>query len=129
MLLLKMFLFFMLERMKTNSSMTVYHKYYDKTNKIDKWKRQVINKVMWQGGKGASLNKGYDKANDITVYIPFENDLTGIELDIGDIIVKGTLTQEITKQSELTVENFNLTSKKINDYCSSNMKHIQIGAK
>ena len=116
--------------MRTNTSVTIYHKYFDSTNHIDKWKRQVINYTMFQGGKGASANKGYEKANDIDLFIPLnKNDLTGIDISIGDILVKGSNDLEITKQSDLTVDNYNITTIITQDYGSNGMKHIQIGAR
>ena len=36
--------------MITNSSLTIYHKYFDKVSKVDKWKRQKIKNVWWYGG-------------------------------------------------------------------------------
>jgi len=117
----------MLEQMKTNTGITIYHKYYDEKEHIDKWKLQTIENVMWQGGLGASLNKGYDQANNVNVYIPLNN-VNGVEISIGDILVKGILTEEIKKQSDLT-ESYNITTKIQYDYGSSKINHLQIGAR
>lgn len=117
--------------MKTNSSMTLYHKRFNKQTRIDEWDRYIIKNVMWQGGKGASINKGYEKANDISIWIPYnQNDnLNNIPIAIGDIVVKGSIEDVINKQSDLTVDSFNVTTLMNNDYGSSNMQHIFIGAK
>lgn len=117
--------------MTTNASMTLYHKVFDKINRLDKWERYTIENVMWQGGKGASINKGYEKANDISVFIPYsKNDnLISIPISIGDIVVKGIIEENITMQSELKVDNYNITTLINNDYGSAIMHHIQIGAK
>lgn len=111
--------------------MTLYHKVYDKATRLDKWERYLIENIMWQGGKGASINKGYEQANDISVFIPYDTNkgLEMVPFSIGDIIVKGNIKTEIKKQSDLTSDNFNITTLIYNDYGSNSMKHVQIGAK
>lgn len=117
--------------MKTNSSMTLYHKDYNEKTRLDKWIKYSIENVMWQGGEGASINKGYDKANDITVFIPYNKNkkLENVPFSIGDIIVKGNIEDNITKQSDLKVNNYNITTAINNNDYSNNMKHWYIGAK
>lgn len=117
--------------MVTNSSMTLYHKRFNSKTRLDEWDRYPIENVMWQGGKGASINKGYEKANDISIWIPY-NQNEGLELipfSIGDIVVKGIIEDKITKQSDLKVDNYNITTFINNDFGSYNMQHVQIGAK
>lgn len=117
--------------MITNSSMTLYHKRFNQSTRLDEWDRYPIKNVMWQGGKGASINKGYDKANDIKVFIPYDTneELKKVPFSIGDIIAKGNVEDKITKQSDLKVDNYNITTLINNDYGSDNMKHIYLGAK
>lgn len=117
--------------MITNSSMTLYHKRFNSKTRLDEWDRYLIESVMWQGGKGASINKGYEKANDITVYIPYNTNegLEKVPFSIGDIIVKGSIEDMIAKQSDLKVDNYNITTLINNDYGSDDMQHIQLGAK
>ena len=116
--------------METNASMTLYHKRFNSETRLDDWDRYPIENVMWQGGKGASINKGYEKANDISVWIPYNKnkELNKVPFSIGDIIVKGDVSVEITKQSDLKVDNYNITTLINNDYGSDNMKHLQLGA-
>ena len=111
--------------------MTLYHKVYDKAARLDKWERYPIKNVMWQGGKGASLNKGYEKANDINIWIPYDSNegLEKVPFSIGDIVVKGSIDEAITMQSDLKVDNFNITTFIDNTYGSDSLEHIQIGAK
>ena len=111
--------------------MTLYHKDYNKKTRLDEWIRYPIENVMWQGGEGASINKGYDKANDITVFIPYDTneELEKVPFSIEDIIVKEKIEDNITKQSDLKVNNYNITTIIDNNYGSSEMKHIQLGAK
>ena len=117
--------------MTTNSSMTLYHKRLNSSTRLDEWDRYPIENVMWQGGKGASINKGYDKANDIKAFIPYDTNegLEKVPFSIGDIIVKGNVEDRILKQSDLKVDNYNITTLINNDYGSDDMKHIQLGAK
>lgn len=117
--------------MTTNSSMTLYHKRFNSSTRLDEWDRYPIKNVMWQGGKGASINKGYDKANDIKVFIPYVTNkgLEKVPFSIGDIIVKGNVEDKIAKQSDLKVDNYNITTLINNDYGSDDMKHWYLGAK
>jgi len=116
---------------RTNSSLTLYHKRLNPKTRIDEWDRYEVQNVMWQGGKGASINKGYERANDINLFIPYNQNtnLDKVPFAIGDIIVQGIIKTEIKKQSDLTVANYNITTLINNNYGSSNMQHIQIGAK
>lgn len=111
--------------------MTLYHKIFNKKTRIDEWHQYPIDNVMWQGGKGASINKGYEKANDINIWIPYDqNDNLGtIPFAIGDIIVKDIIEDKIAKQSDLKVDNYNITTIINNEYGSFDMQHVYIGAK
>lgn len=124
-------MFYTVVQMITNSSMTLYHKKFNSKTRLDEWDRYPIENVMWQGGKGASINKGYEKANDINVYIPYNSngELEKVPFSIGDIIVKGSIENNITKQSDLMVDNYNITTLIDNNFGSDEMKHIQLGAK
>ncbi len=117
--------------MKTNSGMTLYHKRYNPTKRLDEWEKYSIKNVMWQGGKGASINKGYEKANDVSIFIPYNQNehLETVPFAIGDIVIKGIINDKITKQSDLKVDNYNITTLINNNYGSFHMQHIQIGAK
>lgn len=117
--------------MKTNTVITLYHKRYNPTTRLDEWDRYLIENVMWQGGQGASINKGYEKANDISIWIPYSenNKLNNIPISIGDIVVKGEFIRDITKQSDIQTMNYNITTIVDNNYGSTNMQHIFLGAK
>lgn len=118
-------------KMKSNTNMTLYHKRFNPKKRLDEWDKYSIENVMWQGGKGASINKGYVQANDISIYIPYEQnkELEKVPFSIGDIVVKGISEVEITKQSDLKVDNFNITTLIDNNFGSDCMKHIHLGAK
>ena len=114
--------------MITNSSLTIYHKGFDTTNKLETWTRHNYDKVWFFGGKGASLNKGYDNANNVQVRIPYNQNI-GLDVNnfaIGDIIVQGTIKTDITTQQDLKdYLIYNVTS--INNNNFGNNKHIHLG--
>ena len=116
--------------MITNSSLTIYHKYYDEQNRLNKWRRFNYKNVWFFGGKGASINKGYDNANDVEIRIPYsKNDGVNInDFAIGDIIVQGTFDQDINTQQDLKEYLiYNITS--INNNNFGTQPHIHIGGK
>ena len=116
--------------MITNSSLTIYHKSFDKTTKLEKWTRYNYSKVWFFGGKGAGINKGYDNANDVEIRLPYSKnaDLDISNFAIGDIIVQGTLTNDIQRQQDLkNYLIYNITS--INDNNFGDNPHIHLGGK
>ena len=112
-----------------NASLTHYHKTLDEATRLEKWIRYNYENVWWFGGKGSSINKGYENANDVNVRIPYDkNDIDIGNLAIGDIIVKGTLNTDITTQQDLkNYEVYNITS--INDNNFGINPHIHLGGK
>ena len=115
--------------MTTNASLTHYHKTLDETTRLEKWIRYNYENVWFFGGKGSSINKGYENANDVDVRIPYgKNDIDISNLAIGDIIIKGTLKIDITTQQDLNnYEVYNITS--INDNNFGINPHIHLGGK
>ena len=115
--------------MITNASLTHYHKTLDETTRLEKWIRYNYDNVWFFGGKGSSINKGYENANDVNVRISYDkNDIDIGNLAIGDIIVKGTLNTDITTQQDLkNYEIYNITS--INDNNFGINPHIHLGGK
>jgi len=115
--------------MITNSSVTIYHKGFDTTTKLETWTRYNYDKVWFFGGKGAGINKGYDNANDVQVRIPYNQNTVDInDFAIGDIIVQGTLNQDIQTQEDLSnYLIYNITS--INNNNFGNSQHIHLGGR
>ena len=112
--------------MITNTSITYFKKGLDE-NKLTKWTRYVFDKVWAFGGKGSSINKGYENANDINVRIPIEYVDDKSIFNIGDIIAIG-IQPDIQKQSDLNgTEFYNVTSITINEY--GNNPHVHLGGK
>lgn len=116
--------------MLINNSLTIYHKRFDNVTRLEKWDRFNYDKVWFFGGKGAGINKGYDNANDVEVRIFYKlnNNLDVKNFSIGDIIVEGTLTQDIRTQQDLkNYEVYNITSINNNKYGTN--PHIHIGGR
>ncbi len=117
--------------MITNSSLTIYHKDgLDVATHLERWTRYNYDNVWFFGGKGASINKGYDNANDVEIRIPYSknSDLDITNFAIGDIIVQGTLNTNIETQDDLSnYEIYNITSIKNNNF--GNNQHIHLGGK
>lgn len=112
-----------------NSELTIYHKGFDKSAKMETWTRYNYDNVWFFGGKGAFVNKGYDNANDVEVRIPYDKNEVDINnIEIGDILVKGKLTTNITRQQDLKdYEIYNITMIKNNTF--GNTPHIHLGGK
>ena len=116
--------------MKTNASLTHYHKTIDDDIRLEKWVRYNYDNVWFFGGKGSGINKGYENANDCDIRIWYEkNDNLNIaNFSIGDIVIKGTLDTDITTQQDLnSYEVYNITS--INDNNFGINPHIHLGVK
>ena len=117
--------------MITNTSVTIYHKDgLDVATHFEKWTRYNYSTAWYFGGKGASINKGYDNANDVEIRIPYNTnaELSPGNFAIGDIIVKGELDININTQQDLkNYDIYNITSIKDNNF--GNNPHIHIGGK
>jgi hypothetical protein len=113
--------------MITNNSITYYHKTLNDITHLEEWNRILFSDVWAFGGKGSSINKGYENANYINVRIPMKyvNDTSIFQ--IGDIISIGE-QGNISKQSDLNgTEFYNVTSININNF--GNNPHIHLGGK
>lgn len=115
--------------MITNSKLTIYHKGYNETTRLETWTRFNYDYVWVFGGKGSNINKGYENANDVNVRIPYDmNNINITNFAIGDIIVPQELNIDITTQQDLqNYEIYNITS--INDNKFGNNAHLHIGGK
>ncbi|SQB99869.1 DUF6751 family protein [Clostridium paraputrificum] len=95
-----------------NADITLYNKYYDKENDVDRYQRVVIREVNWQGKRNATVgDKGLNRDDSILIFIDkipgyvspkrFAK-LTNEErpnyftFGVNDIIVKGEIDFEIT---------------------------------
>ena len=111
--------------MITNTGITIYHKGFDNTTKLETWQRFNYPNAWVFGGESAVNSKGYNQTNNIQVRIPYKQNSLNIEdFSIGDIIVKGTLTANIEKQQDLNGLFYNITS--INDNTFGKEPHIHL---
>jgi len=112
-----------------NKQVTIYHKGFDATTRLETWTRYNYDKAWFFGGKGAGINKGYDNANDVEIRLPYDSNSLNINnFAIGDIIVEGKITTDIETQQDLSnYLTYNITS--INNNNFGNNQHIHLGGK
>lgn len=95
-----------------NADITIYNKYYDKENDVDRYQRVVIREVNWQGKRNATVgDKGLNRDDSILIFIDKipgyvsnkrfaklsnEERLNYFTFGVNDIIVKGECDFEIT---------------------------------
>lgn len=115
--------------MIANSGLTIYHKGFNKQTRLETWTRFNYENVWVFGGKGASINKGYENANDVEVRISYkDHDLDINNFRIGDIIVPQIIDLDISKQQDLKdYDVYNITSINNNDFGLN--PHIHLGGK
>ena len=131
--------------MTTNTKMCVFNKYTDE-NKNVIFKKHIIEHVFWDDSKAVNLNRGYDNADDVNVFIPkSQNDMSGYvepkqyeglnkwTLQIGDFIVKGEVEEkEVSSIKELTSKYDNVFTISLiddKDFGSSSLHHFEIRGK
>lgn len=126
--------------MITNTKMSIFNKYTDPFTKAVSFKKHIIDNVFWDDSKGVNLNKGYDNADAVNVYIPKDkNDMSSYvepkqyngsnwTLNNGDFIIKGDTTEtEVSGIKDLkSYEVFIITMVDDKDFGSPNMQHFEI---
>lgn len=115
--------------MITNTKVTIYHR--ETINHTTAFTRYVVDRGMWQGGHGSSISKGILESNDVTCYLPYENNnVSDVSIAIGDYILKGEINNDITSKSDLENQDvYTIQSIIPYDYGGLDMQHIKIGAK
>ena len=95
--------------MITNTSISVFNKYTDLDTRKVSYKKHLIKEVFWDDSLGINLNAGYENADTVNAYIPFDkNDLseykepkkyngTGWTLQNGDFMIKGEVIEDEVK--------------------------------
>lgn len=109
--------------MMTNTKMSLFNK------QQGSYKKHVIENVFWDDTKSILVGNGFEKQNNVTVFIPKnKNDVSNLILNKGDYIVKGETTEsEISGIKELSnYEVFTITSVDNKDFGSPNMQHFMI---
>lgn len=113
--------------MITNNKITYYHKVLNETTRLEEWNKVVFDDVWVFAGKGSSINKGYENANDMNVRIPMKYVTDTSIFHIGDIVAIG-IRGDITKQKDLEgTEYYNVTSINVNNF--GNNPHVHLGGK
>lgn len=138
--------------MKTNSSITVYNKYKDPLTRSELYKRTPIVDVQWQNSLGSNVRStgGQMAADQAAIFIPFErgdsyksprvwqalvDKSTTWTLQVGDIVVRGIVADEITgaftvsRLAEKYDDVLVISSVDQMDSGSMSMRHWEIGAK
>lgn len=115
--------------MITNSDVTIYHKTFNKQERVEEWERYNYENVWWFGSHKAGINKGYENANDVDVRISYDThniDITNFSM--GDILVKGNLDIDIESQQDL--KNYDVyVITLINDNNFGTRPHLRLGGK
>lgn len=132
-----------------NSDITIYNKYIDSATRSEKYQRTVVTDVVWQATKAVSGSKSGQLASNVaTVFIPFargddyskpkawQTSRSGKwTLQEGDIIVRGTATDEISGAYTITSlraeydDVVMISSVDAMDQGSPNVQHWQVGCK
>lgn len=112
--------------MIVNKAITYYHKGLD-ANKLEVYTKYIFKNAWVFSGKGSSINKGYENANDMDVRIPMHYVKNKTIFSIGDIVAIG-IQSDISKQEDLVGKEFyNITSVTINEF--GNNPHVHLGGK
>lgn len=111
-----------------NETVTFYHKNYDPETRMDKWKVHHYEKASWYGKQAASVgDSGLNTADEYTVRIFTPGEIT---TDVGDIVVRGAIDQEITGPSQLKdLEHFTVTAVRDNRRGLPTLFHWRIEGK
>lgn len=128
--------------MMTNTSMSLFNKYTEPTTKNVSYKKKLVKEVFWDDSLGINLNAGYENADKVNIYIPFdknEEDLksyiepkqyngNGWTIQNGDFIIKGDVDKtEVGGIKDLkNYEAFEITVVDKKDFGSYNMQHFEI---
>ena len=111
--------------MISNSDVTIYHKSIDVATRLEKWTRYNYSNIWLFGSVGASINEGYNDTNSVEIRIPITESVDILHFSIGDIIVQGSLTTDITTQQDLLgYQTYNITNIKNNTFGSQPHIHI-----
>lgn len=132
--------------MRTNADITVWNKY--RVSNTDTWQRVYVSDVAWEERHARSQ---FDSDDLVTVYIPIarmanykqprewqalSNKSSNWTLQVGDIIAKGTIDQQLTTgiytltQLKAAYDDvLVITAVDAYDYGSLSMRHFRVGAK
>lgn len=112
--------------MMTNTSMSLYHKITD-NNKSVTYAKTLIKNVFWDDKIKIEETQGYNKLNEVDVYIPKnKNDLSNVIINKGDFIVKGNFNKENVSGIKELENAFTIKVIDDKDFGSPNMHHFYL---
>ena len=93
--------------MMTNTKMSVFNRYKEPFTNNVSYKKHVVEHVFWDDSLGINLNTGYENADKVNIYIPFDKNKSDLEnykepkqyngsgwtLQNGDFIIKGEVAE------------------------------------
>lgn len=128
--------------MMTNTKMSVFNRYKEPFTNNVSYKKHVVEHVFWDDSLGINLNTGYENADKVNIYIPFDKNKSDLEnykepkqyngsgwtLQNGDFIIKGEVAEsEVDGIKDLKAyEVFEITVIDKKDFGSYNMQHFEI---
>lgn len=128
--------------MMTNTKMSVFNRYKEPFTNNVSYKKHVVEHVFWDDSLGINLNTGYENADKVNIYIPFDKNKSDLEnykepkqyngngwtLQNGDFIIKGEVAEsEVDGIKDLKAyEAFEITVIDKKDFGSYNMQHFEI---
>lgn len=114
----------------------------DSSDKLDAWKKTVIPFCSWstqtvrnvtgtEVSLGASFIVRVPKLADYRPYFEWKTDMQGVTFSVGDIIIKGEVTEEITPENVQSVvkkypESFAISIFKDNTGTIEALEHYRI---
>ncbi len=130
------------DNMMTNTSVSIFNKNTDTNTKKTTYKKHVIEHAFWDDSLGINLQMGYENADKVNIYVPFdknESDLTnyvepnqyngtGWTIQNGDFIIKGQVDEEVVDgiKDLKSYQVFVITVCDKKDFGSYNMQHFEI---
>lgn len=120
--------------MQTNTNATLYKRYV--VEREEAWEREEIkgpdgtDAVFWEDRKAV---RGIMQSDEVIIFIPAA--LGDFEIVVGDVLVKGISSEEITESFTMTdlkaAYRTVVTVKSVDtmDFGSDHMQHVRIGAK
>lgn len=123
--------------MITNADITIYNRLYDKVNRLDIWKRTIVEGVSFYKDTKIGINENGATTEDVCKiripenhcdgYVPPEG-YTGADgtwtIQNDDYIVKGVSDQEITRPIELKDA---IRINSFSDNRRGSLPHLRIG--
>ena len=113
--------------------MTVYSKAV--VAGVESWSRTQVPGVSWQESKAANvMRSGLLEADRVNVFVPLPHVPAGLDIQIGDVLVRGLVTDTVSPSFTITAlkakypRSATVRSVDPLDFSSARMQHLQLGA-